>query len=51
MTKLINNNEDLQSFCDSLNGEPFITVDLEFVREKTYYANWAYCFWHFWHLM
>ena len=39
MTKLINNNEDLQSFCDSLNGEPFITVDLEFVREKTYYAK------------
>ena len=39
MTKLIDNNEELQSFCDSLNSEPFITVDLEFLREKTYYAK------------
>jgi len=39
MTKLIDNNEELQSFCNSLNNEPFITVDLEFLREKTYYAK------------
>ena len=39
MTKLIDNNDDLQSFCEALALEPFITVDLEFVREKTDYAK------------
>ena len=39
MTKLIDNNEELQSFCENLSTEPFITVDLEFLREKTYYAK------------
>ncbi len=39
MTKLIENNEDLQIFCQGLQEEPFITVDLEFLREKTYYAK------------
>ena len=39
MTKLIDNNEELQSFCENLSSEPFITVDLEFLREKTYYAK------------
>lgn len=39
MIKLIENNADLEEFCHSLSQEPFITVDLEFLREKTYYAK------------
>ena len=39
MIKLIENNADLEEFCKSLELEPFITVDLEFLREKTYYAK------------
>lgn len=39
MIKLIENNGDLEVFCRSLAVEPFITVDLEFLREKTYYAK------------
>lgn len=39
MIKLIENNGDLEVFCRSLAAEPFITVDLEFLREKTYYAK------------
>ncbi|MDY0028969.1 MAG: ribonuclease D [Pseudobdellovibrionaceae bacterium] len=36
---LITNNSELQSFCKSLSTAPFITVDTEFLREKTYYAK------------
>lgn len=36
---LIENTEDLENFCKEMNKEPFITVDLEFMREKTYYAQ------------
>ena len=39
MIKLIENNGDLEVFCRSLAVEPFITVDLEFLRDKTYYAK------------
>ena len=30
---------DLTEFCRSLQKEKFVTVDLEFMREKTYYAQ------------
>ena len=34
MIKLIENNADLEEFCQSLELEPFITVDLEFYVKK-----------------
>ncbi|MCF8481060.1 MAG: ribonuclease D [Rhodospirillum sp.] len=34
---LISNTQDLAAFCDRLKGETFITVDTEFMREKTYW--------------
>ena len=37
--KLIENTKDLEVFCQELKKHPFITVDLEFLREKTYYAK------------
>ncbi len=36
---LITTNEALQTFCQALKKHPFITVDLEFLREHTYYAK------------
>ncbi len=37
--KLINTTTALQDFCTSLQDHDFITVDLEFLREKSYYAH------------
>ena len=37
--KFIDNTRDLEHFCKNLMEEEFITVDLEFIREKTYYAK------------
>ena len=37
--RLINNNHELQAFCATLSDEDFITVDTEFLREKTYYPE------------
>ncbi len=37
--KLIENTSDLISFCKELNQQPYIAVDLEFLREKSYYAK------------
>ncbi|MDR1694971.1 MAG: ribonuclease D [Lactobacillaceae bacterium] len=37
--KLIEKTKDLKSFCKELSTQKFITVDLEFLREKTYYAK------------
>ena len=39
MINLIDTTEKLEQFCASLNDKPFITIDLEFMREKTYYAE------------
>lgn len=36
---LITTNAALRDFCDSLRSEPFITVDTEFLRDKTYYSK------------
>lgn len=37
--RLIDTNQALTDFCQELTNEPFIAVDLEFLREKTYYAK------------
>lgn len=39
MIRLIENTADLEQFCQHLQQQAFITVDLEFLREKTYYAQ------------
>ncbi len=39
MIHLIETTSDLEEFCTHLAAQPFITVDLEFLREKTYYAE------------
>jgi len=36
---LITTNDALRDFCLALKKHPFITVDLEFLREHTYYAK------------
>ena len=36
---LITTTEALENFCESLNGDAFITVDTEFLRETTYYPK------------
>ena len=36
---LITEQESLKAFCDQLRGEKFITIDTEFLREKTYYPK------------
>ena len=39
MINLITTNSQLDKFCKNLEQQDFITVDLEFHREKTYYAQ------------
>lgn len=41
MIKLIEKTADLEEFCSHLADLDFITIDLEFIREKTYYAQLA----------
>lgn len=36
---LITTNAALKSFCETLKDVPFITVDTEFLRDRTYYAR------------
>ena len=36
---LINANDDLAAFCDRVAGAEFITVDTEFIRDKTYWPR------------
>ena len=36
---LIDTTEKLAQFCEILNTQPFITVDSEFIRERTYYPK------------
>lgn len=36
---IIECNKELETFCDELNKQKFITVDTEFLRENTYYPN------------
>ncbi len=37
--QIITNTEELESLCAELTKEDFLTIDLEFLREKTYYAK------------
>lgn len=39
MYQLITTTDELQTVCTRLNNEPYITVDTEFLREKTYYPK------------
>lgn len=36
---LITTNSALQAFCKTIENAPFITVDTEFLRDRTYYAK------------
>lgn len=36
---IIKDNKSLQALCDKLSSEPFITIDTEFLRDKTYYPK------------
>lgn len=36
---IITHQSDLENFCNSLKGEEFITIDTEFLREKTYFPK------------
>lgn len=35
--QIITDNQSLEQLCQNLNRHPFVTVDLEFIREKTYF--------------
>ncbi len=39
MCKFIQTTEDLNSLCERLARHPFVTVDTEFIREKTYWPR------------
>ena len=39
MIHLIEKTNDLEEFCHHLETQEFITIDLEFLREKTYYRS------------
>ena len=39
MTALIQTTEELIQFCERLRQYPFITIDTEFIREKTYWPQ------------
>ncbi len=39
MINLIKTTEKLEEFCATLENKSFVTIDLEFIREKTYYAE------------
>ena len=37
--KLIKTTEELSTFCDYASRFEFVTIDTEFLREKTYYSQ------------
>jgi len=37
--KVITSNSELSAFVDAAQGAPFVTVDTEFMREKTYFSQ------------
>ena len=39
MTRLISDPAELAALCERLRREPFVTVDTEFMRERTYYPE------------
>jgi ribonuclease D len=38
-SRVITTADDLATFCESLHGERFITLDTEFIRERTYFPQ------------
>jgi len=36
---VITDSAEVAAFCDRLKGEPYVTIDTEFMRERTYYAQ------------
>lgn len=36
---ILQTSQDIADFCNKLSGEEFITIDTEFLREKTYYPK------------
>ena len=39
LMELIKTNEELVDVCKSISEEKFITIDTEFIREKTYWSK------------
>lgn len=39
MIRTITKTEDLAQFCEAAKVEPYVTIDTEFLRERTYYAK------------
>lgn len=39
MSQVLTASADVKALCDKLRNEPFVTIDTEFVREKTYYSQ------------
>ncbi|MDK3018367.1 ribonuclease D [Pseudodonghicola flavimaris] len=37
--KTLTTTQDLQDFCDAARTQPYVTVDTEFLRERTYYSK------------
>lgn len=37
--QFIDTPEALQAFCEGLQGSPWLALDTEFIREKTYYPQ------------
>lgn len=37
--RILTRNQDLEDFCAACKGSPYITVDTEFLREKTYFPQ------------
>lgn len=41
--KTLTTTQELADFCKAAEGYPYITVDTEFLRERTYYSSCAWC--------
>jgi len=37
--KTITTTEDLAAFCEAAKGQPYVTIDTEFLRERTYWSK------------
>ena len=37
--RTITTTEDLARFCDAAKTGPYVTIDTEFLRERTYYSR------------
>ena len=37
--KIITKNSELRNFCDRAVNEKYITIDTEFLRERTYFSK------------